>query len=297
MADSTHNPLRCGLARLAAGAHLDCGAVVLLPVLSAEHVFNCIDNTGAPRDVVAVLHSWASDFEEQMALASHIGHTGCALCIVEYSDLLPDPAAAPAAPRTVHRMMTATRKLQNAWAADRLTEFDRLRSEFRMQGAVSILQVLFMRGFGHRLSHLPGLLGKLVPASVMPPDTLHVFDEGMTKRLVNAVAHHLDSKFGKSRGRWLTDSLALRFETALDMAFIEETRWPNPWLVFRPRGKRATEGCSGLQACEISAVCQLLRTLLAGILGEAKDDGWKPCKPEDDYVLDAFCTYVHYYIT
>ena len=168
----------------------ECLAKVLLPVLCTDHVFSCVDNTGALRDVVAVLHSWASDFEEQMSLASLIGHTGCGLCCVEYSDLLPDPAAAPAAPRTARHMMMATMKLQAAWAGERLTEFDRLRTEFRMQGAVSILQILFLRGFGQRLSRSPGLLGTLVPASVMPPDTLHVFDEGMTKRLINAVAHH-----------------------------------------------------------------------------------------------------------
>ena len=44
------------------------------------------------------------------------------------------------------------------------------------------------------------------------------------------------------------------------------------------------------------AICQLLSTLLVGILGEAKDDGWKPCKPAEDYVTDAFCTYEHYYM-
>ena len=122
-----------------------------------------------------------------------------------------------------------------------------------------------------------GILRDLVPASVMPFDTLHVFDEGWKKYLVNAMAHHLDEKYGKRTGRWLTDTLAMRFDAVLRLAFIEETKWPNPWLVFRGKGKKNPKGCSGLQACEMRAVFQLLPAILAGILGRSGADGkWRP---------------------
>jgi hypothetical protein len=60
----------------------ECLKRVLLPVLSAEHTFNCEDAVGIRRNVVAVLRSWASDLQEQWSLAGLIEHTGCALCVV-----------------------------------------------------------------------------------------------------------------------------------------------------------------------------------------------------------------------
>ena len=275
---------------------VECLQMVLLPTLCSEHSFNCKDRTGVSRDVVVVLHSWVADFEEQMKLMGLIGQTGCAWCKVAYNDLLPTPGAAVAPLRTVQDVMIATGRMQQAWKAEALTEFDRLRTQTRQQGPPPILNVLHLRGFSSELRGVSNLIDSLVPASVMPPDTLHVFDEGITKRLVNALAKHADAKYGKSYGRWLTDTLALRFQTALDMAFIEETPWPNPWLVFRGRDKK-TEGCSGLQACEMRAVCQLLPTLLPGILGVKPPHGrWKACKPDDDYVTNVWCMFVHYYM-
>ena len=72
----------------------------------------------------------------------------------------------------------------------------------------------------------------------------------------------------------------------LDMAFIEETKWSNPYKVFRGKAKEQ-EGCGGLQACEMRAVCQLLPLILRGILGEKTESGWRACAPDDDYVTDA----------
>jgi len=72
-----------------------CLERVLFPVFSADHVlFRCVDNKGVTRPVIAMLHSWVADFQEQLALAGLIGQTGCALCCVEGDALLPDPVRA-----------------------------------------------------------------------------------------------------------------------------------------------------------------------------------------------------------
>jgi hypothetical protein len=43
------------------------------------------------------------------------------------------------------------------------------------------------------------------------------------------------------------------------------------------------------------AICQLLPTLLVGILGAKQADGsWRACDPNADYLTDTFCAYVHY---
>jgi hypothetical protein len=43
------------------------------------------------------------------------------------------------------------------------------------------------------------------------------------------------------------------------------------------------------------AICQILPTLLIGILGEKQPDGtWRSCDPSDDYLTDMFCAYDHY---
>ena len=271
---------------------------VLFPVFSAEHVFSCVDSQGVSRSVVAMLHSWVADFMEQTALAGLIGQTGCAMCDVADEALLLDPDASDeeeAQPRTARDILSTVQRMQAAWAAGRVTEFDCLRRETRLQGCVPILVTLFERGLVSKAVEA-GFIHDIVPASIMPLDTLHVFDEGWDKRLVNAIAHHVDASHGKALGSWLTDTLKLRMETALDMAFIEETNWPNPSKVFR--GRRAKqEGCSGLQACEMRALCQLLPTILHGIVGERDADGaWQACSWEADYLTNMVCAYVNYYM-
>jgi hypothetical protein len=90
-----------------------CMERVLFPALDADHGFRCVDNTGATRDVLPVLHSWLADFAEQGTLAGLIGMTGCALCDVAGAALLPSPgadanaAAAPSTPRTAAAMESA----------------------------------------------------------------------------------------------------------------------------------------------------------------------------------------------
>jgi len=55
-----------------------CLERVLFPVFSADHVlFRCVDNKGVTRPVIAMLHSWVADFQEQLALAGLIGQLGC----------------------------------------------------------------------------------------------------------------------------------------------------------------------------------------------------------------------------
>ena len=271
---------------------------VLFPVFSAHHVFSCVDSKGVSRSVVAVLHSWVTDFMEQIAVAGLIGQSGCAMCDVAYEALLPDPEASDedeARPRTARDILSNVQRMKAAWAASRVTEFDHLRRETRLQGCVPILVTLFERGLVGKAVEA-GFINGIVPASVMPLDTLHVFDEGWGKRLVNAISHHVDACYGKAIGSWLTDTLNLRLETALDMAFIEETSWPNPSKVFR--GRRAKqEGCSGLQACEMRALYQLLPTMLHGIVGVRGADGaWQPYSLEADYLTDMMCAYVNYYM-
>ena len=90
--------------------------------------------------------------------------------------------------------MIATGRMHQAWAAGQLTDFDRLRKHTRQQGPPPILNVLHLRGFSSDLRGVSSLIDSIVPATVMPPDTLHVFDEGITKRLVNALAKHFDAK-------------------------------------------------------------------------------------------------------
>ena len=273
-----------------------CMGRVLLPVLSSSHAFACIDHTGTTRSVMAVLHSWVADFEEQLALAALIAQTGCAMCDVPYGPEL-FPNGDKFEPRSAARCKHALAAMQHAWKAQRLTEFDSLRSHNRLQGTPSILLKLYQEGLASRLAAHGGPLDGFVPGSVMPQDTLHVFDEGWSKRILHAYRHHLDALHGKATGTWLTDTLAMRFEIMLDMAFIERTKWPNPWRVFRGSGKKDSEGCSGFQACEMRAVLQLLPTLLPGILGEKQQDGsWKPCDTEDDYFTALICAYNHYYM-
>ena len=270
---------------------------VLLPVLDAAHGFRCLDSNGTARNVVAVLHSWVADFMEQLTLAGLIGQTGCALCAAAGDALLPTPDgdAATAAPRSASAMAAGLSHMRAAFTAGRTAEFDRLRSKYRMQGTPSILLTLFQRGWLGRVAASNDQLRSLVPASAMPFDTLHVFDEGATKRVINMIAKHLDRKYGKATGSWLTDTLAMRVEVTLDMAFIEETKWPNPYKVFRGKAKEQ-EGCGGLQACEMRAVCQLLPVISRGILGEKTESGWRACAPNDDYVTDVVCAYVTYYM-
>jgi hypothetical protein len=203
---------------------------------------------------------------EQLTLAGVIGQTGCALCEVAGDDLLPDPREAHvAAPRTALTARQTLARMASARSAGRLTEYDNLRTSSRLQGTPSILLQLYERGLSATLAASNNSLAAMVPASVMPFDTLHVFDEGWTKRILNAFAAHLDRLYGKATGRWLTDTLASRFQTILEMTFIENTRWPNPHRVFRSGSKKEKEGCGGLQACEMRAVCQLMPVLLHGI--------------------------------
>ena len=274
-----------------------CMERVLLPVLSASHAFSCVDYLGVTRNVMAVLHSWLADFEEQVALAALIGQTGCALCNVPYGpELFPDGDQQFEA-RSAARMKHALALLERAWKAQRLTEFDTLRSEHRLQGTPSILLTLYEEGLAGRLAALGGPLDGFVPASVMPQDTMHVFEEGLTKRLVHAIRHNLDAAYGKATGTWLTDTLAMRMEMSLSMAFIERTKWPDQHRVFRGSGKKDSEGCSGFQASEMRAVLQLLPTLLPGILGEKQPSGaWKPRESEHDYFTALICAYNHYYM-
>ena len=273
-----------------------CLEKVLFPVLDKDHVFNVVDITGASRNVVAVLHSWVADFMEQVTLAGLIGLTGCSRCHVHGKKLLPSLGRdSLAAPRTAKATSDAVAQMRTAWAEGKLTSFDELRTTTRLQGVAPILLSLYQRGFLGSVAMTGSPLSNMVPASVMPLDTMHVFEEGWTKRLIIAFAHHFDRTYGKATGKWLTDTLALRFETSLNMAFIEETKWPNPWRVFRGKGKKADEGCGGLQACEMRAICQLLPTLLVGILGAKQADGsWRACDPDADYLTDTFCAYVHY---
>ena len=86
------------------------------------------------------------------------------------------------------------------------------------------------------------------------------------------------------------DTLIMRYNVSLEMAFIEETKWPDPSMVFRGNKKKGTECCSGLQACEMRALFQLLPVLLPGILGEKTAAGvWRACAPDDDYFTDVVC--------
>jgi hypothetical protein len=273
-----------------------CLEKVLFPVLDKDHVFGVVDNAGVSRNVVAVLHSWVADFVEQVTLAGLIGQTGCSLCDVHGKKLLPTLGRSSlAAPRTANATSDAVAQMRLAWAAGKLTSFDELRATTRLQGVAPILLSVYQRGFLSSVALTGSPLASMVPASVMPLDTMHVFEEGWTKRLITAFAHHFDRIYGKATGKWLTDTLSLRFEASLNMAFIEETKWPNPWRVFRGKGKKVDEGCGGLQACEMRAICQLLPTLLVGILGAKQPDGsWHACDPGVDYLTDTFCAYVHY---
>ena len=277
-----------------------CLERVLFPVFAADHVFNCVDNKGVTRPVIAMLHSWVADFQEQLALAGLIGQTGCALCCVEGDALLPDPDKEDDAPlpRTAAGIASAVAVMRTAWAAGRVGEFDRVRSESRQQGYSPILLSLFQRGLAGKVV-AAGLLRTMVPANALPFDTLHVFEEGATKRTINAIRRNVDRRFGITTGSWMTDTLCMRFEVTLRMAFIEQTKWPNPHMVFRgkSKAKKDIDGCSGLQACELRAVCQLLPCLLPGIMGEKQDDGsWLPCKPDEDYLTDFACAFVVYYM-
>ena len=273
-----------------------CLEKVLFPVLDKDHVFCVVDNAGVSRNVVAALHSWVADFMEQVTLAGLIGHTGCSLCDEFGEALLPTPGShSVAAPRTAPDTSVTVAQMRSAWAAGKLSSFDALRAKSRLQGVAPILLSLYQRGFLGVVAVAGSPLSRMVPASVMPLDTMHVFEEGLTKRLITAFGHHFDRTYGKATGKWLTDTLSLRFEASLRMAFIEETKWPNPWRVFRGKGKKADEGCGGLQACEMRAVCQLLPTILIGILGEKQPDGsWRACDPAADYLTDTFCAYVHH---
>ena len=128
---------------------------------------------------------------EQLTLAGLIGQTGCALCAAAGDALLPSPDAATAAPRSASAMAAGLSHMRAAWTAGRTAEFDSLRSKYRMQGTPSILLTLFQRGWLGRVAASNDQLRSLVPASAMPFDTLHVFDEGATKRAVNMFAKHL----------------------------------------------------------------------------------------------------------
>ena len=263
--------------------------------------FRCFDASGVERNVVCVLHSWLADFVEQLVLAGLIGHTGCALCDVEGASLLLPSTGevdGPApAPRSAASTAAALESLRAAWAASRLTEFDDLRAKSRLQGATPILHTLYNRGFLSRLAESGALPSPLVPASIMPLDTLHVFEEGLTKYVVQMLGNHVDRLYGKRDGRWLTDTLTMRFMHTLALSFVEKTKWPDPWRVFRGKGKKSTKACSGLQACEMRAVLQILPPLLLGIHGSRQADGtWQACKLEDDYVTDTVCTFVNYYM-
>jgi len=246
---------------------------------------------------VCVLHSWLADFVEQLVLAGLIGHTGCALCDAKGASLLPATGEvdAPApAPRSAASTAAALEGLRAAWAASRVTEFDDLRAESRLQGATPILHTLFERGFLSRLADSDALPSPLVPACIMPLDTLHVFEEGLTKYVVQMLGNHVDRVYGKRDGRWLTDTLTLRFMHTLTLAFVEKTKWPDPWRVFRGKGKKSTKACSGLQACEMRAVLQILPPLLLGIHGSRQaDDTWRAYPLEDDYLMDVVCTALH----
>ena len=274
----------------------ECLERVLFPVCDAGHVIRCTDKRGVERDVLAFALSWIADFMEQLALAGLIGHTGCALCDASGAELLPNPDAIIAsAPRTAETIETAIASMRAAWDAGLVGDFDRVRSEARQLGAPPILLTLFQRGLLGKVFEAR-LLPALVPASVMPADALHVFDEGWGKRLVKMIIAHAARLHGKATAGWIADTLALRMAMALEMAFIEETKWPDPWRVFRGR-KGQKEGCSGLQACEMRAVMQLIVCILPGILGSKGTDGtWRACRPEDDYVTDVWVAFVHYYM-
>jgi hypothetical protein len=148
-----------------------------------------------------------------------------------------------------------------------------------------------------------GLLPRsVVPSSVTPFDVLHVFDEGMTKRLVvNCIGSHLQRQYGKADAAWLMDTLVMRYDLTLDHAFVEDTKWPSGKKVFLPSNKGkvvACAACGGLQACEMRAVLQIMPVLLPGILGVRDEDGrWsKAVALESDYLTQLFVTYDHYYM-
>jgi hypothetical protein len=274
-----------------------CLKRVLMPVFAAGHTMRCIDKAGTTRHVVAMLHSWCADFMEQLALAGLIGHTGCTKCDVEGSALLrnPDDDEYEHVPRTASAIVAAIAAMHRAWTTGRRTEFDNLRTESRQQGSEPILLTLFKQGLVGKAFEA-GLLETLIPATALPFDTLHVFDEGWKKRLVAMVSTHLISRYGKATGGWLIDTLTLRFNLSLHMAFIEETKWPDSSMVFRGK-KKGVECCSGLQACEMRAVFQLLPLLLPGLLGAKHSDGaWRAVDRDDDYLTDIICAYVHYYM-
>ena len=274
-----------------------CLERVLMPVFSVGHTIRCVDNTGTTRHVVAMLHSWCADFVEQLSLAGLIGQTGCTKCDVGGTALLPTPDAEDDGgtnPRTATTISAAVVAMKNAWAAGKRAEFDKLRTASRQQGNTPILLTLFKQGLVGRVFEAG--LRTLTPATALPFDTLHVFDEGWKKRLVAMLSTHLIAKYGKATGSWLIDTLILRYNVSLDMAFIEETKWPDSSMVFRGK-KKGVECCSGLQACEMRAVFQLLPLLLPGILGTKHSDGtWRACDRDDDYLTDVIIAYVNYYM-
>jgi hypothetical protein len=274
---------------------------VLFPTLLAEKgAFSCTDKSGTARFVIPVVHSWACDYQECLALAALLDRTGCPQCCVPAAELLPsaDHDAAPF--RTAQTIRQAVADLTTARADPRGTaRFNRLRSASRSQGVLPIVLTLYEEGLTGQAVQLGLLPRSVVPSSVTPFDVLHVFDEGMTKRLVvNCIGSHLQRQYGKADAAWLMDTLVMRYDLTLDHAFVEDTKWPSGKKVFLPSNKGKVVACGGLQACEMRAVLQIMPVLLPGILGVRDEDGrWsKAVALESDYLTQLFVTYDHYYM-
>jgi hypothetical protein len=90
--------------------------------------------------------------------------------------------------------------MRMAWAEGKLTSFDELRTTTRLQGVAPILLSLYQRGFLGAVAVTGSPLSNMVPASVMPLDTMHVFEEGWTKAPHHCVCPPLRSHLWQGHG-------------------------------------------------------------------------------------------------
>jgi len=270
---------------------------VLFPALDIgdlRHNILCVERSGEERHVLLLAHSWAADFEEQLMLAALIGRTMCCMCDITKEEVFHIASGRPK-PRSELWMVN---NLELMGSAKSQARFHELRRETRLQGVTPILLDIFQRGITGRLVKARLLPSWVVPASLMPFDMLHVFDEGLFKYYVQCcITAHLDRTYGKRCGVWLTDTIALRFKRLIRSAYVEDVRWPSDWYRVVRGGKKALP-CSGLQAGEMRALFQILPLVLPGILGERGESTgrWTACAAQADYLTSFFVSVQrHYY--
>ena len=268
---------------------------VLFPTLDIGELRNCItclDASGEEKHVLLIAHSWAADFEEQLMMGALIGQTMCCMCDIVKHEVFSKPGDRRPRPRSEEWMLANLRDMH----AGSKAQFNRIRKHSRLQGVRPIILEIYQRGITKRLVDRGLLPSWVVPASLVPFDMLHVFDEGEFKYYVQCcITHHLDRVYGKPIGVWLTDTLALRCKLLIRSAYVENVRWPSDWgRVFRG-GKKALP-CSGLQGGEMRALLQILPLVMPGILGKGSAGNWKASIAEEDYLTHFFvCVVQHYY--